>query len=98
MRQRSGRKCRRSKRSARSTRSGSCGEAGCHRRGRLLGDRQALTLAGLIAGDEVAKTIQLAIEYDPQPPYDAGSPAKAGPEIIAVNARLRDAPAVPVTR
>lgn len=38
----------------------------------------ALYLAGELAGAEVAKAIQLAIEYDPQPPYDAGSPAKAG--------------------
>ena len=36
-----------------------------------------LTLAARIAGDEVAQTIQLGIEYDPQPPFDAGSPAKA---------------------
>ena len=38
----------------------------------------ALYLAGELAGAETAKAIQLAIEYDPQPPYDAGSPAKAG--------------------
>jgi len=37
----------------------------------------ALTLAAEIAGDEVAQTIQLGIEYDPQPPFDAGSPLKA---------------------
>ncbi|HEY1273453.1 MAG TPA: DJ-1/PfpI family protein [Thermoleophilaceae bacterium] len=37
----------------------------------------ALTLAARIAGDEVAQAIQLGIEYDPQPPFDAGSPAKA---------------------
>lgn len=37
----------------------------------------ALTLAARIAGDEVAQTIQLGIEYDPAPPFDAGSPAKA---------------------
>ncbi|MGH9188396.1 MAG: DJ-1/PfpI family protein [Acidimicrobiales bacterium] len=36
-----------------------------------------LTLAARIAGDELAQTIQLGIEYDPQPPFDAGSPAKA---------------------
>ena len=40
----------------------------------------ALWLAGQIAGDEVAKAIQLGIEYDPQPPYDSGSTAKASPE------------------
>jgi putative intracellular protease/amidase len=37
----------------------------------------ALTLTGMIAGDIVAQTIQLGIEYDPQPPFDAGSPHKA---------------------
>jgi putative intracellular protease/amidase len=37
----------------------------------------ALTLAADIAGPEVAQTIQLAIEYDPHPPFDAGSPSKA---------------------
>lgn len=43
----------------------------------------ALTLVGRIAGDEVAQSIQLGTEYDPQPPYDAGSPAKAPAEIVA---------------
>lgn len=42
-----------------------------------------LTLAGRIAGDTAAQTIQLGIEYDPQPPYDAGSPDKAPAEVIA---------------
>lgn len=42
-----------------------------------------LTLAGQIAGDAVAQAIQLGIEYDPQPPYDAGSPAKAPEAIVA---------------
>lgn len=37
----------------------------------------ALTLAARMAGDEVAQTIQLGIEYDPQPPFDAGAPDKA---------------------
>ncbi|MGW0583700.1 DJ-1/PfpI family protein, partial [Streptomyces sp. NPDC002920] len=32
----------------------------------------ALTLLGRIAGDDHARTVQLATEYDPQPPYDAG--------------------------
>ena len=44
----------------------------------------ALTLAGEIAGEDMAKALQLAIEYDPQPPFDAGSPAKAGPELVAL--------------
>ena len=43
----------------------------------------ALTLAGRIAGDGVAQTLQLGIEYDPQPPYDAGSPDKAPAPIVA---------------
>ncbi|MFB7466522.1 DJ-1/PfpI family protein [Streptomyces sp. NPDC056224] len=42
-----------------------------------------LTLLGRIAGDEYAQTVQLMTEYDPQPPYDAGSPAKAPAEIVA---------------
>jgi transcriptional regulator GlxA family with amidase domain len=37
----------------------------------------ALTLVGRIYGPEVAQAIQLGIEYDPQPPYDAGAPSKA---------------------
>ena len=42
----------------------------------------ALTLAGEIAGVQVAQAIQLGIEYDPQPPFQAGSPAKAPAEIV----------------
>ena len=41
-----------------------------------------LALAGQIAGDDVAQAIQLMIEYDPQPPYDAGSPDRAPAEIV----------------
>lgn len=37
----------------------------------------ALTLAALIGGDDLAQMLQLGIEYDPQPPFDAGSEAKA---------------------
>jgi len=44
----------------------------------------ALTLADRIAGPEVAQAIQLGIEYDPQPPFDAGSPEKAPPEVVRV--------------
>lgn len=44
-------------------------------------------LAAELAGEEAARTIQLALEYDPQPPFDAGSPRGAGPEIVA---RLRE--------
>jgi putative intracellular protease/amidase len=43
-----------------------------------------LALAAKVAGDAVAQAIQLGIEYDPQPPFDAGSPDKAPPEIVAL--------------
>jgi len=42
----------------------------------------ALHLVGREVGPEVAQAIQLAIEYDPQPPFDAGSPHKAPAEIV----------------
>jgi putative intracellular protease/amidase len=42
----------------------------------------ALHLAQLEAGDQVAMAIQLILEYDPQPPFDAGSPDKAPPEVL----------------
>ncbi len=42
----------------------------------------ALHLVGQEVGPEVAQAVQLGIEYDPQPPFDAGSPAKAPAEIV----------------
>jgi transcriptional regulator GlxA family with amidase domain len=42
----------------------------------------ALHLVGQEAGPEVAQAVQLGIEYDPQPPFDAGSPAKAPAPIV----------------
>jgi putative intracellular protease/amidase len=42
----------------------------------------ALVLAAKIAGPEVAKAIQLGIEYDPQPPFDSGAVDKAAPETV----------------
>ncbi len=47
----------------------------------------ALTLTAHIGGDDMAKAIQLSIEYDPQPPFDCGSPAKAGRRVRRVVAR-----------
>ncbi|AVH55240.1 MULTISPECIES: DJ-1/PfpI family protein [Streptomyces] len=41
-----------------------------------------LTLLGRIAGDERAQAVQLMTEYDPQPPYDAGSPQKAPAHLV----------------
>lgn len=48
----------------------------------------ALTLAGEEAGEEVAQAIQLGIEYDPEPPFAAGSPQKASPAIVDFVRRL----------
>ncbi|HEX3563686.1 MAG TPA: DJ-1/PfpI family protein [Solirubrobacterales bacterium] len=42
----------------------------------------ALHLVKTINGEEVAQAVQLGIEYDPEPPVDAGSPEKAPPEIV----------------
>ncbi len=55
----------------------------------------ALTLTNLIAGETTAKAIQLALEYDPDPPFDAGSPDKVPEEIFElvvrkIEARKRD--------
>jgi len=46
-----------------------------------------LIVAAELAGEEVAKSIQLVLEYDPHPPFDSGSPEKAGPERVQ---RLRE--------
>jgi transcriptional regulator GlxA family with amidase domain len=42
----------------------------------------ALRLVQLMHGDEAAQAVQLGIEYDPEPPFDAGSPEKAPPAIV----------------
>jgi len=42
----------------------------------------ALALAARIRGESFARFIQLAIEYDPHPPFDSGSPDKVSPEIL----------------
>ncbi|MFG2717819.1 DJ-1/PfpI family protein [Streptomyces sp. NPDC048416] len=41
-----------------------------------------LTLLGAIAGDRYAQAVQLLMAYDPQPPYDAGSPHKAPADLV----------------
>ncbi len=58
-------------------------------------DRRLITAAGVSSGIDMALRLveilfdrtaaeasQLMIEYDPEPPFDAGSTAKAGPEIV----------------
>jgi hypothetical protein len=42
----------------------------------------ALYLISLAAGEEAAKMIQLSMEYDPQPPFNCGSPGKAPEELL----------------
>ncbi|MEM9216860.1 MAG: DJ-1/PfpI family protein [Cyanobacteria bacterium P01_F01_bin.150] len=41
-----------------------------------------LTVASVLCGEEIAKMIQLLLAYDPAPPFDVGSPEKAGPELV----------------
>lgn len=49
----------------------------------------ALTLAAKISGQDVAERLQLGIEYDPDPPFNVGSPDKANPAIVEMlRARL----------
>ena len=43
----------------------------------------ALTVAGELLGAEAAQQIQLGIEYNPAPPFDAGSPERAAPSVVA---------------
>ncbi|MEM9606256.1 MAG: DJ-1/PfpI family protein [Actinomycetota bacterium] len=61
------------------------------RRGKIItaagvsaGIDMGLTLTAELAGPEVAQGIQLAIEYDPQPPFDCGAPSKADPGVLEV--------------
>jgi putative intracellular protease/amidase len=48
-----------------------------------------LTLLSVLLGEDLAKATQLGIEYNPQPPFDTGTPEKAGPQITqAVLAKI----------
>ena len=50
----------------------------------------ALTLTALIRGEAHARAVQLGLEYDPAPPFDSGSPERAGAELTgAVRERAR---------
>jgi cyclohexyl-isocyanide hydratase len=42
----------------------------------------ALALVAKIAGEDYAKAVQLGLEYDPHPPFDCGTPEKAGPDLV----------------
>ncbi|HEX2371752.1 MAG TPA: DJ-1/PfpI family protein [Solirubrobacterales bacterium] len=50
----------------------------------------ALYLAAKLAGEDAAKAIQLGIEYDPEPPFDAGSPRKAPDNVVEAVRKLED--------
>jgi transcriptional regulator GlxA family with amidase domain len=69
--------------------------------GRFVEDGKLITAAGVTAGidmalhlvarelgPEVAQAVQLGIEYDPDPPFDSGSPEKAAPEIVELVRRV----------
>jgi cyclohexyl-isocyanide hydratase len=44
----------------------------------------ALTLVSILANRKTAEAIQLGLEYNPAPPFDAGSPDTAPPEVLAL--------------
>jgi transcriptional regulator GlxA family with amidase domain len=56
--------------------------------GVTAGIDMALHLVGRELGPEVAQAVQLGIEYDPDPPFDSGSPQKAPPEIVELVRRV----------
>jgi putative intracellular protease/amidase len=56
----------------------------------------ALTLAARLAGEDVARAIQLSIEYDPQPPFDSGSVLTAPAHIRAMVQRSEAAQTDPL--
>jgi transcriptional regulator GlxA family with amidase domain len=58
----------------------------------------ALTLVQRINGDEVAQAVQLGIEYDPEPPLDAGSPEKAPKPIVELVRAAFEAQDAPTDR
>ena len=47
----------------------------------------ALALTAAIRGEAHARVVQLALEYDPAPPFDSGSPERAAPELVAAYRR-----------
>jgi transcriptional regulator GlxA family with amidase domain len=49
----------------------------------------ALYLVSKLADNTTARMIQLGLEYDPHPPFDCGSPAKAEAELLNMYAQLR---------
>jgi hypothetical protein len=60
----------------------------------------ALSLTDRVHGRQLAETLQLVIEYDPQPPFDSGSPTKANASTLrlALRVLLGDRPVRMATR
>jgi transcriptional regulator GlxA family with amidase domain len=58
----------------------------------------ALSLVALDQGEEMAQTIQLLIEYDPQPPFNTGSRSKASPAMIEKAKKMLNSIYAPVKR
>jgi cyclohexyl-isocyanide hydratase len=48
----------------------------------------ALRIAARLRGDDFASALELNLEYDPQPPFGTGTPAKAGPKVAAAMTRM----------
>ena len=74
-----------------------------HEKARVVRDGNLLTAGGVtsgidfafrivaeLAGPEVAQAIQLGIEYDPSPPFDAGHPDKASEAAVALMVRRNE--------
>jgi cyclohexyl-isocyanide hydratase len=59
--------------------------------GVTAGIDMALAVMAEIAGVDYAQTVQLAMEYSPEPPFDCGRPERARPEIIAAARKRMDA-------
>ena len=55
----------------------------------------ALTLLARAHGPQLAQMVQLAVEYDPRPPFDAGSPSKAPAQMVGLRAIIAHRAAVP---
>ncbi|HYJ29355.1 MAG TPA: DJ-1/PfpI family protein [Allosphingosinicella sp.] len=51
----------------------------------------ALALIGAIRGEAHARLLQLALEYDPAPPFDSGSPGRASPDLLTAYAKRMEA-------
>jgi cyclohexyl-isocyanide hydratase len=51
----------------------------------------ALTLMAQIRGEAHARMVQLSLEYDPKPPFDSGSPERAGERLVRAYERRTEA-------